>query len=168
MNNSMQQIASHRMIVAGLCRREERDVITICSLSVLLAVVYFVRGPRASPQRGDLGLLGPPTGQGASGGARTCLRRVPAGLRADSLATVQPTPRQIEDKRGEASKNSGLLMRNVRLLEDRSDLDLSQEICGQTTMATGMFWLLCSTRAISKGDETAGLGLLLGVRETSQ
>ncbi|GFO00862.1 hypothetical protein PoB_002736700 [Plakobranchus ocellatus] len=46
----------------------------------------------ASPQQGDLRLSGPPSGQGAGGGARTSDRRVPADLRADSLATVPPTP----------------------------------------------------------------------------
>ncbi|GFN83382.1 hypothetical protein PoB_000988800 [Plakobranchus ocellatus] len=46
----------------------------------------------ASPQQGDLRLSGPPSGQGAGGGARTRDRRVPADLRADSLATVPPTP----------------------------------------------------------------------------
>ncbi|GFN89541.1 hypothetical protein PoB_001604700 [Plakobranchus ocellatus] len=45
-----------------------------------------------SPQQGDHRLSGPPSGQGAGGGARTCDRRVPADLRADSLATVPPTP----------------------------------------------------------------------------
>ncbi|GFN75546.1 hypothetical protein PoB_000205200 [Plakobranchus ocellatus] len=48
-------------------------------------------GP-ASPQQGDLRLSGPPSGQGAGGGARTRDRRFPAELRADSLATVPPTP----------------------------------------------------------------------------
>ncbi|GFO18061.1 hypothetical protein PoB_004456600 [Plakobranchus ocellatus] len=47
----------------------------------------------ASPQQGDLRLSGPPSGQGAGGGARTRDRRVPVDLRADSLATVPPTPR---------------------------------------------------------------------------
>ncbi|GFO28430.1 hypothetical protein PoB_005493500 [Plakobranchus ocellatus] len=50
------------------------------------------RGSGASPQQGDLRLSGPPTGQGAGGGARTRDRRVPADLRADSLATVPSTP----------------------------------------------------------------------------
>ncbi|GFN95230.1 hypothetical protein PoB_002173600 [Plakobranchus ocellatus] len=45
-----------------------------------------------SPQQGDLRLSGPPSGQDAGGGARTRDRRVPADLRADSLATVPPTP----------------------------------------------------------------------------
>ncbi|GFN86396.1 hypothetical protein PoB_001290200 [Plakobranchus ocellatus] len=45
-----------------------------------------------NPQQGDLRLSGPPSGQGAGGGARTRDRRVPADLRADSLATVPPTP----------------------------------------------------------------------------
>ncbi|GFN87160.1 hemolysin-type calcium-binding region:rtx n-terminal domain protein [Plakobranchus ocellatus] len=44
------------------------------------------------PQQGDLRLSGPPSGQGAGSGARTRDRRVPADLRADSQATVPPTP----------------------------------------------------------------------------
>ncbi|GFN74699.1 hypothetical protein PoB_000120500 [Plakobranchus ocellatus] len=40
------------------------------------------------PHQGDLRLLGPTSGQGAGGGARTRDRRVPADLRADSLTTV--------------------------------------------------------------------------------
>ncbi|GFN94058.1 hypothetical protein PoB_002056400 [Plakobranchus ocellatus] len=36
-------------------------------------------------------LAGPPSGQGAGGGARTHDRRVPADLRADSLASKPPT-----------------------------------------------------------------------------
>ncbi|GFN87038.1 hypothetical protein PoB_001354400 [Plakobranchus ocellatus] len=47
---------------------------------------------RTIPQQGDLRLSGPPSGQDAGGGARTRDRRVPADLRADSLATVPPTP----------------------------------------------------------------------------
>ncbi|GFO39246.1 hypothetical protein PoB_006575100 [Plakobranchus ocellatus] len=53
----------------------------------------------ASPQQGDLRLSGPPSGQGAGSGARTRDRMVPADLRADSQATVLPTPqlaRQID------------------------------------------------------------------------
>ncbi|GFO07997.1 hypothetical protein PoB_003450200 [Plakobranchus ocellatus] len=46
----------------------------------------------SGPQQGDLRLSGPPSGQGAGGGAQTRDRRVPADLRADSLATVPPTP----------------------------------------------------------------------------
>ncbi|GFN95733.1 hypothetical protein PoB_002223900 [Plakobranchus ocellatus] len=44
------------------------------------------------PQQGDLRLSGPPSGHGAGSGARTRDRRVPADLRADSQATVLPTP----------------------------------------------------------------------------
>ncbi|GFO38395.1 hypothetical protein PoB_006490000 [Plakobranchus ocellatus] len=47
---------------------------------------------QASPQQGDLRLSGLPSGQDAGGGARTRDKRVPADLRADSLATVPPTP----------------------------------------------------------------------------
>ncbi|GFN76588.1 hypothetical protein PoB_000309400 [Plakobranchus ocellatus] len=49
-------------------------------------------GANVSPQQGDLRLSGPPSGQGAGSGARTRDRRVPADLRADSQATVLPTP----------------------------------------------------------------------------
>ncbi|GFN78689.1 hypothetical protein PoB_000519500 [Plakobranchus ocellatus] len=44
------------------------------------------------PQQGDLRLLGSPSGRGTDGRARTRDRRVPADLRADSQATVPPTP----------------------------------------------------------------------------
>ncbi|GFN99633.1 hypothetical protein PoB_002613900 [Plakobranchus ocellatus] len=50
----------------------------------------------ASLQQGDLRLSGPPSGQGAGRGARTRDRRVPADLRADSQATVLPTPLENE------------------------------------------------------------------------
>ncbi|GFO49329.1 hypothetical protein PoB_007583400 [Plakobranchus ocellatus] len=53
---------------------------------------------KASPQRDDVRLSGPPSGQGAGGGARTCDRWIPADLTADSLATVPPTPRVSESK----------------------------------------------------------------------
>ncbi|GFO01933.1 hypothetical protein PoB_002843800 [Plakobranchus ocellatus] len=49
----------------------------------------------ASPQQGDLKLLGHLSGQSAGGGARTRDRSIPEDLRADSLATVPPTPRVI-------------------------------------------------------------------------
>ncbi|GFO00407.1 hypothetical protein PoB_002691200 [Plakobranchus ocellatus] len=52
---------------------------------------YQNPGP-ASPQQGDIKLLGPPSDQDADGMARTHGRRVPADIRADSLATVPPTP----------------------------------------------------------------------------
>ncbi|GFO32591.1 hypothetical protein PoB_005909600 [Plakobranchus ocellatus] len=51
--------------------------------------------PAANPQQGDLRLLGPPSGQGVDGRARTRDRRVPADLRADSLTTEPPTPLKI-------------------------------------------------------------------------
>ncbi|GFO11209.1 hypothetical protein PoB_003771400 [Plakobranchus ocellatus] len=46
----------------------------------------------ACPQHRDLRLKGPPSGQGASGGARTPNKRVSTDLRADSLSTALPTP----------------------------------------------------------------------------
>ncbi|GFO03154.1 hypothetical protein PoB_002965900 [Plakobranchus ocellatus] len=48
------------------------------------------------PQEGGLSLSGPPSGQSASGGTRTRDRRVPADLRANSLATVLQTPQYNE------------------------------------------------------------------------
>ncbi|GFO19022.1 hypothetical protein PoB_004552700 [Plakobranchus ocellatus] len=55
---------------------------------------YSAQNLRTSdPQQGDLRLSGPPSGQGAGSGARTRDRRVPADLRANSQATVLPTPR---------------------------------------------------------------------------
>ncbi|GFN87198.1 hypothetical protein PoB_001370400 [Plakobranchus ocellatus] len=47
---------------------------------------------KANSQQGDLSLLGLPSGPGADGRARTRDRRGPADLRADSQATVPPTP----------------------------------------------------------------------------
>ncbi|GFN75036.1 hypothetical protein PoB_000154200 [Plakobranchus ocellatus] len=44
----------------------------------------------------DLRLSGPPSGQGTGSGART--RRIPADLRADSQATVLPTPPSDNEK----------------------------------------------------------------------
>ncbi|GFO39858.1 hypothetical protein PoB_006636300 [Plakobranchus ocellatus] len=41
---------------------------------------------------GDLKLAGPPSGQGAGGGTRTRDGKVPADLKANSLANVPPKP----------------------------------------------------------------------------
>ncbi|GFO50614.1 hypothetical protein PoB_007711900 [Plakobranchus ocellatus] len=48
-------------------------------------------GQLLTPHQGNLRLSGPPSGQGTDGGARTHDRRIPADIRADSLATVRPT-----------------------------------------------------------------------------
>ncbi|GFO44414.1 hypothetical protein PoB_007091900 [Plakobranchus ocellatus] len=61
----------------------------ISGLSSIRQVLFFCI---ASPQQNDIRLSSPPSGQGAGGGARTSDRRVPADLRADSLASVPPTP----------------------------------------------------------------------------
>ncbi|GFN76590.1 hypothetical protein PoB_000309600 [Plakobranchus ocellatus] len=50
----------------------------------------FLTCSKASPQKGDLRLSGPPSGQGAGGRALTRDRRFPADLRAVSLAIVPP------------------------------------------------------------------------------
>ncbi|GFO03870.1 hypothetical protein PoB_003037500 [Plakobranchus ocellatus] len=57
-------------------------VASVQRLSLYRFVFLFL----ASPQQDDLRLSGLPSGQGAGGGARTLARRVPADLRADSLA----------------------------------------------------------------------------------
>ncbi|GFO45226.1 pleckstrin homology domain-containing family d member 1 [Plakobranchus ocellatus] len=62
-----------------------------------LTLVYFgitieCERDENRPEQGDLRLSGPPSGQGAGSGARTRDRRVPADFRADSQATVLPTP----------------------------------------------------------------------------
>ncbi|GFO39378.1 hypothetical protein PoB_006588300 [Plakobranchus ocellatus] len=60
------------------------------------ALLFFHLTKNISPQQGDLKLSGLPSGQGAGGGAQTCDRRIPADIKADSLATVLPTfPRKV-------------------------------------------------------------------------
>ncbi|GFO44631.1 ribonuclease hi [Plakobranchus ocellatus] len=83
-----------------LFKNEEQPFCRACES--LSCPAYFMLMPRrsshqeltlqSSPQQGDLRLSGPPSGQGAGGGARTRDRMVPADLKADSLATVPPTP----------------------------------------------------------------------------
>ncbi|GFO29964.1 hypothetical protein PoB_005646900 [Plakobranchus ocellatus] len=70
----------------GLAISEKRPV---CRL---VLQVPRLDGRSQSQQQGDLRFSSPPSGQGAGGGARTRDRRVPADPRADSLATVPPTP----------------------------------------------------------------------------
>ncbi|GFN80334.1 hypothetical protein PoB_000684000 [Plakobranchus ocellatus] len=53
---------------------------------------------KAKSPQGVLRLSGPPSGQGAGGGARTRDRRVPTDLREDSLAIVLPTLREVKKK----------------------------------------------------------------------
>ncbi|GFN95469.1 hypothetical protein PoB_002197500 [Plakobranchus ocellatus] len=57
--------------------------------------------------------VGPLSGQGATGGARTCDRRVPANFRADLISTVPPTP----PHRFEPTKRSRLdhIVLNIQL-----------------------------------------------------
>ncbi|GFN79883.1 hypothetical protein PoB_000638900 [Plakobranchus ocellatus] len=59
-------------------------------------MAIVISSKRRCSTQGDLRLSGPPSGQGASSGARTRDRRVPADLRADSQATVLPTPPDLQ------------------------------------------------------------------------
>ncbi|GFO00050.1 hypothetical protein PoB_002655500 [Plakobranchus ocellatus] len=68
------------------------SLISCCSAKQPRGFLYI-----ASPQQGDLRLLGPPSGRGADGGARIRDRRVPADLRADSQATEPPMPPKSHD-----------------------------------------------------------------------
>ncbi|GFN95789.1 cnpolydom [Plakobranchus ocellatus] len=61
---------------------------TVTGTTYGAAVIYT-----CDPQQGDFRLLGPPSGQGAGGGAQTHNRRVPADHRADLQAPVPPTLR---------------------------------------------------------------------------
>ncbi|GFO31116.1 hypothetical protein PoB_005762100 [Plakobranchus ocellatus] len=80
---------------AGLYTRGVNPLsITIGVTAVIICGHYrFDAGlTTASPQESDLMFSGPPSGESVGGGARTRDRRVPADFRADSLATVPPTP----------------------------------------------------------------------------
>ncbi|GFO24643.1 hypothetical protein PoB_005114800 [Plakobranchus ocellatus] len=77
------------MVDNDRCHRYCITPVTIVVNTIGLVVVATVN--LAFPQQGDLRLSGPPSGQGAGGGARTRDRKVPADFRADSLATVPPT-----------------------------------------------------------------------------
>ncbi|GFO25714.1 sodium-coupled monocarboxylate transporter 2, partial [Plakobranchus ocellatus] len=81
--------------------------ISNCNASALGFDLTKLRIPQPTidtPQQVDLRLLGPPSGQGAGGRARTRDRRIPADTRADSLATdalflVDYRPYMITDSR---------------------------------------------------------------------
>ncbi|GFN74373.1 hypothetical protein PoB_000087900 [Plakobranchus ocellatus] len=78
------------VIFFGPMRQPSRNIsITVACLEIMDGSIL------PSPQKGDLRLSGPPSGQGAAGRTKTRDRRVPADLRADSLATVLPTPPDI-------------------------------------------------------------------------
>ncbi|GFN75592.1 hypothetical protein PoB_000209800 [Plakobranchus ocellatus] len=88
------------------CIFEKNSLLDSLYLTISSSLIYHVRQMRsceffyiASPQQGDLRLSGPPSGQGAGGGARTRDRRVHADLRADSLATVPPTTLQTNEEK---------------------------------------------------------------------
>ncbi|GFO04631.1 hypothetical protein PoB_003113600 [Plakobranchus ocellatus] len=87
-------------LLSGLLRKFHRNRLHKNFPNFFLPVAIMFRGPMISVvqvcrQHGDPKLSGPSSGQEASGGARTCNRRVPADLWADSLSTVPPTPLNI-------------------------------------------------------------------------
>ncbi|GFO18566.1 hypothetical protein PoB_004507100 [Plakobranchus ocellatus] len=61
-----------------------------CPSSTKWLIAWFIC--IASQQKGDLKLLGPPSGQGAGSKARTRDRRVPTDFISGSLSTDPPTP----------------------------------------------------------------------------
>ncbi|GFN90382.1 hypothetical protein PoB_001688800 [Plakobranchus ocellatus] len=75
----------------------------------------------ASPQQGDLRLLGPPSGRGADGRARTRDRRVPTDLRADSQATVPRTPEEEEEGEEEEKKEEEEHLNNMSESEENEN-----------------------------------------------
>ncbi|GFO23258.1 hypothetical protein PoB_004976300 [Plakobranchus ocellatus] len=79
-------------------RRVTADLSAVCNPYCAINVVKKDRGFLyiASPQQGDLRLSGPPLGRGVGCGARTRDGRVRADFRADTLATVPPTPPEID------------------------------------------------------------------------
>ncbi|GFO41752.1 hypothetical protein PoB_006825700 [Plakobranchus ocellatus] len=72
--------------------REEGGGVIHNFMCQLLFQQWFGFLYKASPQQSDPRLSGPPSGRGSDGGARTREKWIPADLRADSLATVPPTP----------------------------------------------------------------------------
>ncbi|GFO48967.1 hypothetical protein PoB_007547200 [Plakobranchus ocellatus] len=82
-------VAKHKPAIEGPCRSHGRFATTVPLTPAVRIII------KLSPQQGDLRLSGPPSGQGDGGGARARDRKVPADFRADSLATVPPTPLQF-------------------------------------------------------------------------
>ncbi|GFN91033.1 hypothetical protein PoB_001753900 [Plakobranchus ocellatus] len=71
----------------------QNSLLCLLTFVCLMIACYFLATPDwFTPQQGDLRLSGPPSGQGAGGGAQTRDRKVPANLRADSLSTMPPMP----------------------------------------------------------------------------
>ncbi|GFN86133.1 hypothetical protein PoB_001263900 [Plakobranchus ocellatus] len=79
----------------------------------------------ASLQEGDLRLSGPPSGQGTGGGARTYDERVPADLRADSLATVPLMPQlKQQDNQSQAEGHTTDTMEAGHFIYNRPSLQI--------------------------------------------
>ncbi|GFN93088.1 hypothetical protein PoB_001959400 [Plakobranchus ocellatus] len=72
------KLASLRSVYKFVCTQKNFTMYSTNSSAIV----------ESSPQQGDLRLSGPPSGQGANGGAQIRDRKVSADLRADSLATV--------------------------------------------------------------------------------
>ncbi|GFN75749.1 hypothetical protein PoB_000225500 [Plakobranchus ocellatus] len=81
-----------RKITRGKGIREKKKILENLGERNISLVRVFLCVCAPDPQQGNLGLSGFQSRQGANGGARTRNQRVPADLRANSLATVQPIP----------------------------------------------------------------------------
>ncbi|GFN88730.1 hypothetical protein PoB_001523600 [Plakobranchus ocellatus] len=64
-----------------------------------------------------LRLLGHLSGQGLGGRARTCYRRIPADLRADSLSTLPPSPYSSGNIATCSTENEKTLLPNRNVLD---------------------------------------------------
>ncbi|GFO36858.1 hypothetical protein PoB_006336300 [Plakobranchus ocellatus] len=73
-----------------------REVYQDLSTSMVIIISSFLL--YASPQQGDLTLLGPLSGQGTNGGAGTRDRRIPADIRVDSSPCATDNPCLMDQK----------------------------------------------------------------------
>ncbi|GFO26743.1 hypothetical protein PoB_005324800 [Plakobranchus ocellatus] len=129
-----------------------------------------------SSQQDDIRLSGPPPGQGAGVGARTRDRRVPADLRANSLATVPPTPHSTDTKARAAAAAAALSTSiggsggggNLNLDQDRSDQ--SCRVAGRPSLRPVWRWQgsnpgqTGTRRSHYQGAETWNLGIRVSDR----
>ncbi|GFO15178.1 hypothetical protein PoB_004168300 [Plakobranchus ocellatus] len=88
----------NNLTVVRLVSRDHSESNTSDVMKPFISVSDPMEKITRTPKQGDLKLSGPPSGQGAGGGARTRDRKVFEDLKADSLAIVRPTPRTAKKK----------------------------------------------------------------------